>query len=139
MTKKNQSNWQKLKRPLAITLLGLLLFVLLITGLVKNIRQLFNARQEINQIKSEISRLNNKNKEINQLVDYLDSREFLEEEARLKFDLKKPNEQIIVIKQPDSEDKEISDRVFDLPALQEIKRPLNHNPRQWFKYFFSAG
>ena len=96
---KHQKLWSKLKHPLFITISGCIVVVILILDLAKNIRQLFNANREINQIKTEISNLDQKNINISYLLGYMQSKEFLEEQARLNFGLQKPNEQIIVIQQ----------------------------------------
>ena len=111
----------------------------MLTGLIKNIRQVFGVKSEISQLEAEIKRLDKKNQEVSGLVDYLDSKEFLEEEARLKFDLRQPNEQIIVIKQPDSSTEAAdnsANSVFDLPAPKKDKVAISRNPNLWFKYFF---
>ena len=132
--------WSKLKHPFFITIIGCIVAVLLILDLVKNIRQLFNANREINQIKAEINNLNQKNKDIGYLLDYMHSKEFLEEQARLNFGLQKPNEQIIVI-QPATPstitDSLIDSQVFDLPAPPQPKLAVSSNPKKWFNYFFA--
>jgi cell division protein FtsB len=130
--------WRHWRKPLLLTTVGLLIFVFTLIGLVKNINQVFSAKQEINQIKLEIERLDKKNQEVDSLISYLDSTEFLEEEARLKFDLRQPNEKIIVIKQTGtvSQTDETADSIFDLPAPKKIKPLISRNPSLWFKYFF---
>jgi len=137
---KHQKPWSKLKHPFFITIIGCIVAVLLILDLVKNIRQLFNANREINQIKAEINNLNQKNKDIGYLLDYMHSKEFLEEQARLNFGLQKPNEQIIVI-QPATPstitDSLIDSPVFDLPAPPQPKLAVSSNPKKWFNYFFA--
>jgi len=137
---KHKKPWSKLKHPFFITIIGCIVAVLLILDLVKNIRQLFNANREINQIKAEINNLNQKNKDIGYLLDYMHSKEFLEEQARLNFGLQKPNEQIIVI-QPATPstitDSLIDSQVFDLPAPPQPKLAVSSNPKKWFNYFFA--
>lgn len=130
---------RQLYHPFLITIAGLLILIFILIGLIKNIRRVFSVKQEINQLQSEISRLDKKNQEISGLVDYLDSKEFLEEEARLKFDLRQPNEQIIVIKQAETTSlaDEATDSIFDLPAPRKKKTTISHNPGLWFKYFFN--
>ncbi len=139
MNKPSIKNQQKSYQPLLITAAGLLVLIFILTGLMKNIRRVFSVKQEISQLQTEISRLDKKNQEIEGLVDYLNSKEFLEEEARLKFDLRQPNEQIIVIKQPEStsQTNEAAGSIFDLPAPKKDKVAISHNPNLWFKYFFT--
>ena len=137
---KHQKFWSKLKHPLFITIIGCVVAVLLILDLAKNIRQLFNANKEINQIKAEISNLDKKNSDISYLLNYMHSKEFLEEQARLNFGLQKPNEQIIVIQQATSNtttDLLIDSPVFDLPAPPQPKLAVSSNPKKWFDYFFA--
>ena len=139
MNKQSGKNKQWRYQPALITAAGLLALIFMLTGLVKNFRQVFSVKHEINQLQAEIERLDKKNQEVSNLVDYLDSKEFLEEEARLKFDLRQPNEQIIVIKQPDSSTDAAdnsANSVFDLPAPKKDKVAISRNPNLWFKYFF---
>lgn len=140
MTRQHLQNWKKIRQPFFISLAGLLAITFIFTGLIQNIRHLLSAKQEINQIKAEIERLEKKNQDVEKIITYLDSKEFIEEEARLKFDLKKPNEQIIVVQQSKnntSTDNLSINSVFDLPAPQESKEPLSRNPSLWFNYFFA--
>ena len=141
MKKTSWSRWRQVRQPLLITTAGILVLIFIMAGLFKNIRRSFSAKQEINQIKAEIERVDKKNQEVAGLVDYLGSDEFLEEEARLKFDLRQPNDQIIVIKQTStaslSEDTDNS--VFDLPAPKKAKPDIGRNPDLWFRYFFANG
>lgn len=139
MNKLPNKHRHKRYQPILITITGLLFLIFILTGLVKNIRQVFGVKSEITQLEAEIKRLDKKNQEVSGLVDYLDSKEFLEEEARLKFDLRQPNEQIIVIKQPDSSTDAAdnsANSVFDLPAPKKDKVAISRNPNLWFKYFF---
>jgi cell division protein FtsB len=140
MTRQHLQNWKKIRQPFFISLAGLLAITFIFTGLIQNIRHLLSAKQEINQIKAEIERLEKKNQDVEKIITYLDSKEFIEEEARLKFDLKKPNEQIIVVQQSKnntSTDNLSINSVFDLPAPQKSKEPLSRNPSLWFNYFFA--
>jgi len=135
----HQKWWSKLQHPLFITIVSCIVVILLILGLLKNIRQLLNAHREINQIKTEIDNLDKKNTEISYLISYLQSKEFLEEQARLNFGLQKPNEQIIVVKQSatDTTTNLVNSQVFDLPAPPQPKLTVSANPKKWFDYFFA--
>ena len=135
----HQKWWSKLQQPLFLTIVSCIVVILLILGLLKNIRQLFNAHREINQIKTEIDNLDKKNTEISYLISYLQSKEFLEEQARLNFGLQKPNEQIIVVKQSatDTTTNLVNSQVFDLPAPPQPKLTVSANPKKWFDYFFA--
>lgn len=139
MKQAHRPSWQQIRQPFIVTALGILILAVIALGLIKNIRHFFSAKQEINQIKNEINRLEKKNREVDNLVDYLNSKEFLEEEARLKFDLRQPNEQIIVVKTAASTSSNDSPAgsVFDLPTIKKTKTAISHNPSLWFKYFFS--
>ncbi|HNW56046.1 MAG TPA: septum formation initiator family protein [bacterium] len=140
MNQQHFHNWKKIRQPFFISLAGILAVIFIFAGLSQNIRHLFSAKREINQIKQEVDRLEKKNQDIEKIVEYLDSKEFIEEEARLKFDLKKPNEQIIVVQKATIATNTIglaSSSIFDLPAPKEAREPLSHNPKQWFNYFFA--
>ena len=66
--------------------------------MAKNVIKQYRINKEIKSFKNEISSLGNKNNELKNFVSYLESDQFAEEQARLKLNLKKPGEELTVIK-----------------------------------------
>lgn len=68
-----------------------------------------------------------KNLDILNLAEYLDTEQFLEEEARTKLGLKKPGEEALVVNIPQ----------LGAPTGTEAKKKLElSNAQKWWKYFF---
>jgi len=127
--------------PKALALVGLLVVILLSFPLARVVSRRYQVSEEIRQLEREIADIENKNKKLEDIVGYLGSDQFIEEQARLNLGLKKPEEEVAVIKTgdektdtPKQEDKDI---IFDIPGLtkNEPAKPLS-NPRRWWRYFF---
>ena len=91
----------------------------------------YQLTQEIDRLKIEIERLEGKNDQLANLMEYLKEEPYLEKEARLKLNLKKPGEKVIILS--DQEQKEQEEVVNDVP--EATKEDGNH--WKWWEYFFS--
>lgn len=112
---------------LGIVILGFLLLALL--------NKFFESREidrEIKESEQEIARLEDKNSELGELLNYLNTDDFLEEEARLKFNMQKPGESVMVV--PGGGESEPNKK--DLAALTDEEK-FRSNPAKWWDYFFS--
>lgn len=123
--------WQ---HRLLLTALLLAILLLIVPKLWEKQRQRSRIEEEIDQLKSEIATAENKNTELKQMIGYLESPEFSEEQARLNFNLKKPGEEVVVIKDTPTTS-------FDLGSLaqasgQPLGPQLPGNYQKWFDYFF---
>ncbi len=117
-------------------LVGLVLLALISYPLSKKIFQNYQLNNEVKNLNEEIKKMESHNQELKNLIGYLDSKSFTEEEARLSLNLKKSGEEVVVIKNNNEEAK-------DLPAVTAQtkyaltpgkKEPL---PRRWWNYFFN--
>lgn len=68
----------------------------LLIGLGRESYRKYQLTREINALKSEIARLDGNNQELNNLIKYFQEESYLEKEARLKLNLKKPDEKVVV-------------------------------------------
>lgn len=112
---------------LGVVIFGFLLFALL--------NKFFESREidrEIKESEEEIARLETKNSELRELLSYLDTDAFLEQEARLKFNMQKPGESVMVV--PEGRRDEQNKK--DLAALSAEEK-FKSNPAKWWDYFFS--
>jgi cell division protein FtsB len=112
-----------------ITLIGLIIIVLISFPLAKNVSQRYQADKEIKELEEEIKKIGEKNSELSRLVDYFGSEEYLEEEARLNFGLKKPGETAVVISQKDSAVISGADQFGE-------NSETDNNLKRWREYFF---
>jgi cell division protein FtsB len=82
---------------------------------------------EISRLTEQSTRLTQDNSQLSELIKYLDTPEYKEQEAREKLNLKKPGEEVVVLPQ-------------DTDAGQVASAQAAHNesnPKKWFNYFFT--
>lgn len=120
--------------------LGLILAILITYSLVKKIEKKRGVNQEISGIIEEIDNLENKNNELKEMIDYLESSTFLEKEARVNLDLKKPEEKVVVVKGLEKSEENKSEKsIFMISGLDKrVKPPEETNPQKWWGYFFEV-
>jgi cell division protein FtsB len=98
-------------------------------------REYYNRRQmdrEIIALEQEIAALQNKHGEFLASLDVLDSPAYLEEQARLKLNMKKPAEKVAIIKIND-----INKIANDSLPKPEAVQPAS-NLGLWWEYFFGG-
>ena len=132
----------------------LFFIVLALIGLTINVgRESYRKYQltkEINSLKSETERIEGKNQQLTNLLEYFKEESYLEKEARLKLNLKKPGEKIVVISGDKNQDTARSPELVQentgMSALTgedpAVGRPLESNLEEsnfwkWWEYFFT--
>ena len=123
-------------------LFGLIIIILISVPLAKKVSQRYKIDQEIKDLEAEIAELENKNIDLKEFVNYLESDQFVEEQARLQFGLKKEGEEAAVIKSEEVE--QIQERIEarGSAVFGIIGSDKNHpakpisNPERWRGYFF---
>lgn len=116
--------------PKFLAFLGLLIIVLISIPLAKKMSKRYAIDEEIRGLETEIQELGEKNKDLKELMTYLESDQFAEEQARLNFNLKKPGEEVVVIQKSPGEKTEA-----EKLSLSEEKKNRS-NPEKWLAYFF---
>lgn len=116
-----------------------IVLVLLAFPLWKNLTERYRISAEISDLEAQIGKTENKNLELQKLIDYLGSDEFVEEQARESLGLKKSNEQVYVVKGlPDTKQVVKDNSVFLVPGLEKAQQKAEvSNPGRWIKYFFA--
>lgn len=120
-----------------ILLVCLILIVFFSANLI---RDFLNKRQlirEVEKLKNEISNLTANNDNLANLINYLKTNDYLEEEARTKLNKKKPGEEIIIIP---------GDQINTNTTINKNTTPVNtqkqgvllNNINKWWTYFFST-
>ncbi len=114
-----------------LAVLGLAIMVLISFPLVRIINQRYKIDKEVKDLETEISELEAKNKDFKELISYLESDQFVEEQARLSLGLKKEGEEVVGIEEP-------ATAGDDLSAATDTERNLEGraNPVKWWYYFF---
>lgn len=123
-----------------LTLLGLAAIILISFPFAKNTLKQYRINKEISELKKDISDLQNKNVDLKNFVSYLESDQFAEEQARLNLGLKKPGEELMVIKTAAgdaSAGTSSGATIFNIPGYEKIRPEIKQsNPRKWLNYFF---
>ena len=127
--------------PKILALIGLIIIILISVPLAKRVSQRYKIDQEIKDMEAEIAGLENKNIDLKELINYLESDQFVEEQARLQFGLKKEGEEVAVIK--NEEVNQIQERVeaggsavFGIVGSDKNKTAeSSSNTARWWKYF----
>ena len=104
-----------------------LLFITLIFSFIKVSEEIilrYNINKEIKNLEEQFYKLNNEKENINNLIAYLKTDDYIEEQARLKLNLSKPGEKQINLSNGNNMDLKI----------KEIDNISNYN--NWFNYFF---
>jgi cell division protein FtsL len=109
--------------------IGFCIIIFISIPLVKQISKKYYVNNEIKELQGQINELDSKNKNLKQFISYLDSDEFVEEQARLNMGLKKEGEQVVVIKDSKS-------IVATSTESDEEVAGNNSNINKWKKYFF---
>ncbi len=124
-----------------LTLLGLIVIILISFPFVKNTLKQYRINKEISELKKEIFDLQSKNVDLKNFVSYLESDQFAEEQARLNLGLKKPGEELTVVKTSAGDilaGTSSGATIFNIPGYEKIKPETKMiNPRKWLNYFFN--
>lgn len=126
---KSKGQHNQVMQQATISFLILSILVLILIPYYNNNKKRKDLEREINLMKENISRYENSNAELEELLSYLDSKQAIEEKARLNFGLQKQGEQVIVIqKQSSSTDQELAEKNTEVELS---------NPQKWLNYFFN--
>lgn len=88
--------------------------------------------EQIRELEMEIAKAEANNTDLKKMVEYLESDGYLEEQARLNFNLKKEGENVIQLQEPSKNATTSADASPDLISQG------NQNVKKWIEYFFAA-
>lgn len=104
------------------------IFLLLIIALGRESYINYQTNQEIKELQEKIEELKKSNVELAEMEKYFQSEEFLEKEARLKLNLIRDGEKLIIVKEEEQNSIE--------EQSEEEKSESVSNFRNWWRYFF---
>ena len=111
----------------SFVILLLVFLVLFVIALGRESYRFFRVNQEIKDLEQRIVELEKSSEELAKMEEYFQSEEFLEKEARLKLNLTKPGEKVIIVKQPEG----FMDGEGRGVAVEDVS-----NIQKWWNYFF---
>lgn len=127
---------------ITLAIIGLLIILAISFPLARNISKQYKANKEVNDLEKEIADLESKDFKLKNLIKYIESDQFIQEQARLNLNYKTEGEEVVVIKEKDeqinSEDKIDNHRnpIYDIRGLNKAKdKEKINNPARWWNYF----
>ncbi len=130
-TKGRKKRWLP-AREIILFAAGLLVLALISMPLAKNYNRRKSIDKQIAAIEEEIKKTENKNTDLQKLIDYFRSDQFVEEQARLNLNMKKPGESVAIVSPDDS----IAASRQTSGSGTGPAEPAAANPHRWLKYFF---
>lgn len=136
----NNSRMNSLKRIKLTDLMGKLLLYLLIIYtfymLGRSIWQNYELKQQEKAIRAAIAKVEQQNKDLNNLIAYYQSSSFREVEARQKLGLKKPGEKVVIVAQKDSVTNYQTEQNQEQQNIATTEQPTTAaNWQLWWNYF----
>lgn len=120
---------------------GGVLLLLILYPLAQKLEYKRALEREIAELAAEAEKIEGNNRELERMLEYLQSPVFAEREARLKLNMKKPGEQVVVVQPPEGRvagERELSS-VFRIKGLENPPAPaVVANRSAWVQYFFGA-
>lgn len=127
-------------RQFLLTLLLVGLLVLLAFPLTRSLRQKRSVEREIQGLEEQASALEHKNSNLKSVIEYMQSDQFVEKEARTKLNYQKPGETVVVVEGRPGEAPVTppASPFFDVPPepTHAAVPQAEVNARKWADYFF---
>ena len=104
----------------------------------------YQVNQEIDELEDEINRLDKKNQELENLIEYLETDQFVDRQAREGLNFKKPGEEVVVIKDGSSQaqlatsGQAVRDAYGISGSYTGNRQQQATNPGRWWRYFFGS-
>jgi len=108
-----------------LTLILIIVFIFCLISLVGQTVKYFSIKKDIGTLEAQIKFLEDKNQGLITSLENVKADFYKEREARLKFGLKWPGEQAVVINLGDNQN----------ATDQPLSSPDSFNPLQWWQYF----
>ena len=109
----------------------ILILIGVITAVTKESYHKYQISRETTGLKKEIESLKKENELLSNILDYLDSEKSMEKEARLKLNLLKEGEKLVII----TPDKKIDSKS---QSLEDIQKTQSSNFKKWWEYLFGV-
>lgn len=111
-------------------IIGFIIFIFSFSAFLRITWQKMEIQGQIDKLKSEAERLEADNKDLTAYMDYFASESFKEREMRLKLNLQKPDERVIIISREENKPKE------EIIVPKDDKSQMMSNVKKWWEYFF---
>jgi len=113
-----------------IFLVSILIFIFVVISFSKDFVRIREVNDEINDIETQITQLQDDNIELDELLQYFDSDSYAEQKARSELGLKKEGENVVVINRDDN-------LTENIQPIDISNNPSNNrNLKKWWDYLF---
>jgi len=116
-----------------IIILVIVVIVFILIALAKETYKKNQIQEEIKSLQEKARQIDKDNAEIQDKISYLESKDYQEKEAKDKFNLQNPNENVVVIK-PSIVKEEAPEEKKSEDIIIDEKKTIN--PVKWWRYFF---
>jgi len=127
MKKQKQSALRRFFGSRLFLILALVCAILIAFGYARAYYQDYKVRQEITALQDDVKRLEHKKLESMEILKYVTSQAFVEEKARTELNMKKPGENVMIVKSQ----VEIENKGMEEP----VEKYTLNNPIKWWYYF----
>lgn len=119
-------------------MIGFFILVYITIPIVRNAQKQKRINNEIKDLEKEVARLDGNNTDLKKMINYLNSDQFVLEQARLNLNYRKDNEGVVVIKNAlDKKDDSGDSRgVFNINEEKKEKNIFkDSNIYRWWQFF----
>ena len=132
MAKDNTTIYQKLLKSKIFFIFLIPILLALVISIFQKLYYRYEIKGELDKLNTEIADLNKQKENLNQLVDYYKNESNLEKEARVRLNLKKEGEKVVIILPQATSTNDIREEITGVYKNME-NLP---NYKQWWYYFF---
>ena len=133
MTEKNNITiYQKLLKSKIFFIFLIPILLALTVGIFQKLYYRYEVKRELDKLSAEIADLNKQKNDLNQLVDYYKNESNLEKEARVRLNLKKEGEKVVIILPQATSTNESGEEITRVSGNTDSLP----NYKQWWYYFF---
>jgi len=133
MTEKdNGTVYQKLLKSKIFFIFLIPILLALTVGIFQKLYYRYEVKGDLDKLNTEIADLNKQKNDLSQLIDYYKNESNLEKEARVRLNLKKEGEKVVIILPQATSTGENSETISQFS--DDIRNLPNY--KQWWHYFF---
>lgn len=104
--------------------------------IIRNAQKQKKINNEIKELENEIARLDGNNSDLKKMINYLNSDQFVLEQARLNLNYKKDSEEVLVVKGMETKEEVGSGQLFNINEKKQERNILkDSNIYKWWIFF----
>jgi cell division protein FtsL len=125
--KDNSTVYERLLKSRIFFIFLIPILLALLIGIFQQFYHRYQVKKDLNKLNTEIANFNKQKENLNNLLDYYKNGSNLENEARVRLNLKKEGEEVVIIlpTATSTNENKISGGIENMP-----------NYKQWWYYFF---